>query len=224
MADKVFNIKFNVDGNVGPLKSALDGIRGSFEKLKLPDNLGKNFISTFDKLENEVKNFEAITSKGFQNMGDIGKAEKSYEKITTLFSQLQQEVARIKGVDPNKLLPPEALERTKQLKTAWEGLLKAQQQDINIKAKLSEQNGELEKQRQLLKEIESLSERENKLTNLERNRRSRITAERNKGYDISEISPQLVADLTKFRTELAEIQARKQEIFNNLLPISAIYH
>ena len=204
MADKVFNIKFNVDGNVGPLKAALDGLKGSFEKLKLPDNLGKNFISTFDKLENEVKNFEAITSKGFQNMGDIGKAEKSYEKITTLFSRLQQEVTHIKGVDPNKLLPPEALERTKQLKTAWENLLKAQQQTTNRESQIATQTQEINKQKEALDRLKQV---QTELTKAQKSLpalKGNVTKADNRGLDTT-------AAITKLETAKQTITSLKTE-------------
>ena len=156
MADKVFNIKFNVDANIGPMKSALDGIRSAFDKLKLPDNLGKNFSSVFSKLENEVRNFEAITGKGtFQNMGEINKAEKSYEKITTLFSRLQQEASHIKGIDPNKLLPSQVLEKTKELQKAWLEVQATMNKSSNASAELEKVNGSLQKQSQKLAELKA---------------------------------------------------------------------
>ena len=192
MADKVFNIKFNVDGNVGPLKSALDGLKGSFEKLKLPDNLGKNFISTFDKLENEVKNFEAITSKGFQNIGDIGKAEKSYEKITTLFSRLQQEVAHIKGVDPNKLLPPQVLQKTKDLQKAW----------LEVQATMSKSNGAAV---ELEKVTTALDKQKNKLSELQNE------------YDkLSKLNTQMGSQRGNLTKTLSSQRAQRENILSQM--------
>ena len=89
MADKRFNLVFDVDANIGPIKNAVSGLQGALNKINVPDSFKKNLDSTFTKLSNEIENFEAIASKGFTNMADIGKAEKSFSKITDLLSKLR---------------------------------------------------------------------------------------------------------------------------------------
>jgi hypothetical protein len=43
---------------------------------------------TFSRLATEFDNFEAIIKTGFDDIGNISKAEKSFGKISTLVNQL----------------------------------------------------------------------------------------------------------------------------------------
>jgi hypothetical protein len=48
-----------------------------------------------------------MTKNGFNNMADVKKAETSFSKISKLFNQISLESSKVKGLDPNKLLPKE---------------------------------------------------------------------------------------------------------------------
>ena len=230
MADKVFNIKFNVDGNVGPLKSALDGIRGSFEKLKLPDNLGKNFEGTLSKLENELKHFSELASKPINNMKDVKNIENSYEKVSSLFAKVQSEISHMKGLDPEKLLPSSIIERTKAIQRAFIDYKKAVVEAGKTQSDIGKKETSLEKQVQKFNDagarIEELSNKIKKLKNelktLDNPSANRVAglkaAQTNARNKYGEDSEQYKNATKKYEeaTKAAENYARVQERINKL--------
>ena len=77
MTDKRFSLTFDVNANINPIKAAVNGLQQAFGKLKLSDSLQSSLDKIFSKLNDEIENFESLASKGFTNLGDISKAEKS---------------------------------------------------------------------------------------------------------------------------------------------------
>jgi len=47
MADKTFNINFKATADVSDMRKQFDGLRNTFEKLTIPENLKKGLHSTF---------------------------------------------------------------------------------------------------------------------------------------------------------------------------------
>jgi len=154
MADKKFNITFDVDANITPVKNAISGLQSALSKINIPENFKKGLTDTFTKLDNEIKNFESIASKGFTNLADVNKAEKSFDRVTDLLSKLRTEAARLKGVDPNKLLPKETIDKTKALHSEWVKLKAAMDKGFGNTAEIAKQNQELDKQNNKLEELQ----------------------------------------------------------------------
>lgn len=163
MADKKFNIVFDVDANIGPVKNAVSNLQSALSKINVPDSFKKGLTDTFTKLDNEIKNFESIASKGFTNLADVNKAEKSFDKVTDLLSKLRTEAARLKGVDPNKLLPKETIDKTKALHSEWIKLKAAIDKGFGNTAEITKQTAALDKQREA---VEKLENEQNKLQEL----------------------------------------------------------
>lgn len=155
MADKKFNITFDVDANIGPVKNAVSNLQSALNKINIPDSFKKGLTDTFTKLDNEIKNFESIASKGFTNLADVNKAEKSFDRVTDLLSKLRTETARLKGVDPNKLLPKETIDKTKALHSEWVKLKAQMDKGFGNTAEIAKQNQELDKQNNKLSELQN---------------------------------------------------------------------
>ena len=121
MADKKFTLTFDVEGNLSPIKGAVKDFQSTIKsaKFQIPVGIQGNIDKTISKLNAEIAEFESLTSQGFSNMADIGKAEKSFAKITSLMRQLGSQGEQIKGLDPKKFLPKEILERTAKLEKAF---------------------------------------------------------------------------------------------------------
>ena len=62
----------------------MEDLQKSLKGIKLPDNIGTGLEKTFSRLTAEFDNFEAIVKTGFDDLGNISKAEKSFGKISTL--------------------------------------------------------------------------------------------------------------------------------------------
>lgn len=160
MADKRFNLTFDVNANIDPIKAAANGLQQAFGKLKLSDSLQSSLDKTFSKLNNEIQNFESLASKGFTNLGDVSKAEKSFIKITDLLEQLKNQSKSITGLEPENFLPKESIERVNSLRKSWGDLKKIADKGIENNAKIKAQNSEIKKAEQA---VQNLTSQYNKL-------------------------------------------------------------
>ena len=160
MADKRFNLTFDVNANIDPIKAAANGLQQAFGKLKLSGSLQSSLDKTFSKLNNEIQNFESLASKGFTNLGDVSKAEKSFIKITDLLEQLKNQSKSITGLEPEKFLPKESIERVNSLRKSWGDLKKIADKGIENNAKIKAQNSEIKKAEQA---VQNLTSQYNKL-------------------------------------------------------------
>lgn len=153
MADKKFTLTFDVEGNLSPIKGAVKDFQSTIKsaKFQIPVGIQGNIDKTISKLNAEIAEFESLTSQGFSNMADIGKAEKSFTKITSLMRQLSSQGEQIKGLDPKKFLPKEILDRTAKLEKAFNKL-----GDIKINTKKIESQTEaVRKQREEVEELKT---------------------------------------------------------------------
>lgn len=153
MADKKFTLTFDVEGNLSPIKGAVKDFQSTIKsaKFQIPVGIQGNIDKTISKLNAEIAEFESLTSQGFSNMADIGKAEKSFAKITSLMRQLGSQGEQIKGLDPKKFLPKEILDRTAKLEKAFNKL-----GDIKINTKkIDAQTEAVKKQKEEVEELKT---------------------------------------------------------------------
>ena len=159
MGNQRFQIEFDFNANMGPVKSSIEGLKKSLSEISLPTNMASNFEKIFSKLETEMTEFQALTKNGFANMVDVNKAQASFSKISKLMNQLGLEANRVKGVDPNKFLPKDVQSKVQGLLQKLEVL----QQQQNKKDSYAEK---IQKQTKLIKE------QEKELNNLEIKRKA----------------------------------------------------
>ena len=191
MADKTFQIQFNVDANIGPIKSKVSDLRNAFNNVKLPDNIRKSLEATFQNLSKEITNFESLANKGFSNMADVNKANRSFDKIVNSFSKLQTQIKNLKGVDANKLLPIDTLKRVQTLQKDWE--------------KLRAETGKGLDTSNIIADLDKISD---KLTDIKAKRKELIEANKSMGSQKGGYTTQL----TKLETERTTKLARATEL------------
>ena len=88
MTNNKYTLWFDFEGNINPIKASVQALQKSLKDIKIPDNIGAGLEKTFSRLSSEFDNLEAIVKTGFDDIGNISKAEKSFGKITELISQL----------------------------------------------------------------------------------------------------------------------------------------
>ena len=110
MSNKQETIIFNLQANIDQIKSAANEINNTFSKLNLPPSIQKSLNGTFSKLTTEIRDFEVAANRGFNNLKDTTKAEKSVDKIVTLFESLKVQAKDLSGMDLSKFLPEETSE------------------------------------------------------------------------------------------------------------------
>lgn len=109
---QTININFDASMDIKQVASAVQNIGKEFDilKSKMPQGLSKRFTSDLQKLEEELNNFSSASSN-MKNLGDIGKADKSLEKIVTLYKKLQQEASDIGNLDVSSFLPDDIVKK-----------------------------------------------------------------------------------------------------------------
>ena len=160
--NEVFKLTIDVDAEIKNARAAAESLQKSFSKINLSDSIRNNLNKTFSNLEKELTNFETMTSKPFKNMGDIQKAEKSFENITNLFDQLKVTAKNVQGIDLEKIMPKDfvrQLDRVKDLyKTVTREAIEAgkeqQKAASNAKKAIADQNKELKELQKTQKELE----------------------------------------------------------------------
>lgn len=195
MADKRFNLTFDVNANIDPIKAAANGLQQAFGKLKLSDSLQSSLDKTFSKLNNEIQNFESLASKGFTNLSDVSKAEKSFIKITDLLEQLKIQSKSITGLEPEKFLPKESIERVNSLRKSWGDLKKIVDKGIENNAKIKAQNSEIKKAEQA---IQNLTFQYNKLNSENKSLSS------SKGINTKQIN--------EYKTQIEEVRKAQEQL------------
>lgn len=155
MANQRFNIQFDFQANMAPIQSSIADLQKKLSGITLPPNLATSFEKLFGKLETEMSQFEALTKNGFGNMVDVNKAQAAFSRISKLMNQIGIEAGRVKGLDPNKLIPKEAQSRVDGLKKKL-GELQAQQAKKDSYAEsIKKQNELINKQQRALSDLET---------------------------------------------------------------------
>lgn len=151
MANQKFNITFDANLNISQMKSALGEIQSSLAKLHLPQNVGKGLQETFQRLNQEVKNFEELSSKKINTKSDYGKLEKSLETIFSLYEKLEKSykgLSGLNGKDLEKLFPENVAKNINNARQALENynkeLKKVRSNVINQSKKVAGIEGKIE--------------------------------------------------------------------------------
>lgn len=214
MANQRFNIQFDFQANMGPVKSQITELQKTLSNINLPPNLAANFEGLFGKLEAEMSNFQAMTKNGFSGMADVNKAQTAFARISKLINQINAEATKVKGIDPNKLIPKEAQKRVQSLKEKL-GQLQTQQAKKNNYAE------EIKKQTDLIKKQEAalngLKAKQNALTKENSVLGAAKGAEASKKKGAETASQKIVSEMkalegTKGGKSSAEYKALGQEL------------
>lgn len=203
MADKRFNLTFDVNANIEPIRKSVNELYNSFKALQnAPDGLKKGIENTFSKLSEEIENFEAIASKGFTNMSDVSKAEKSFNKINDLIAKLSNQMGQVKGLDPKKFLPQDNIKKAQELQRSWKKLQDTVNKGLGNSAEITKQNQQLEKQN---KELEKIQSKRDALS------KANVTYGQEKGVLSKSLTADKKAaeDLVKKMSELEKVKGAK---------------
>ena len=122
MADKRFNLVFDLEANIKPIKAAVSELEKAFSGIKLPQNLETSISKTLSKVSKEIGNFESLSLDGFTNISDLTKAEKSFERIVDGLRELRLQASKTLGLEPEKLIPKKALDSITELNKIWNKL------------------------------------------------------------------------------------------------------
>lgn len=146
-------IVFDVEANISQIKEAATQISNTFNKLSLPQKLKNDFTGTFNKLTNEIRDFEVRANKGFNSLKDAQGAEKSIDKIVGLFENLKVQAKDMSGMDLSKFIPDSIVNKLKQYKNLLGEINKLQSR--NNSKEISDQTKAIEQQKNKVQGLEN---------------------------------------------------------------------
>lgn len=125
----------DVEARVDKARKALSDFSKSLGNVNLSDSMTSDVQKTLGKLEQELTNFQGLSSKEILSEKDAKQVQKSFEKIGDLLNTLSAQAKTIKSADLSKLVPKEALNQLKDFGATLKDL-KSQQKTLY--AELSE--------------------------------------------------------------------------------------
>lgn len=118
-----FTLTFDAQLNINQMKGALSQIQSTLNGLHLPQNIARGLQGTFDKLSNEIQNFEVAIGKDITSKADFKKIENQADKIGEAFRRLKIQVGSLTGLsgkELEKLFPISVTQNIKKASSAIE--------------------------------------------------------------------------------------------------------
>ena len=102
MADKKINITLDIGANISQVKSAINTLRGDFEKLGF-DKGTTNIQNLFKNLDSALLDLEKKSNTALTGLSDARGVERSIERVTGLIRTLGAEITELGGKTPEAL-------------------------------------------------------------------------------------------------------------------------
>ena len=156
-------IVFDIRGNIEPIKQSALQLRQIFDKMDLSDNIKKSFLSTFSKLDRELRAFEVKGSNGFEKITDTKSAIKNVQNIIDCFEDLKIQAKDIGNFKIDKIVSSNTMQSLKKYQKTLEQLEVLQKKD-NTSAIAKAQDAltkALDKQSQAQKKVAEAQDKAN---------------------------------------------------------------
>ena len=154
---KNFTLNFDASMNISQIKSAISEMQKAFSGLKLSQGLNTNIQNTFKNINDEIENFEELTSKSFHSLSEISKASSSFEKIISYYKQLEKYGKEITSIDKDKFFSKIVVDN---ITKANKALQKYYKELEEIPDEIEKSNKALEKQKE---DLDNLIQKRNAL-------------------------------------------------------------
>ena len=103
MPNKKFNLIFDASMNISQVKAAVGEIQKSLSGVSMPQNISTRFAKTFEKLNQEIANFEQQAAKGLTEIGDFKSLTKSGQNILKYYQDIQAAVRQLGNLSDREL-------------------------------------------------------------------------------------------------------------------------
>ena len=122
-------IVFDIKGNIEPIKQSALQLRQIFDKMDLSDNIKKSFLSTFSKLDKELRAFEVKGNNGFEKITDTKNAIKNVQNIIDCFEDLKIQAKDVSNFKIDKIVSSNTVQSLKKYQKTLEQLEALQKKD-----------------------------------------------------------------------------------------------
>ena len=103
MPNKKFNLVFDASMNISQVKAAVGEIQKSLSGVSMPQNISTRFTKTFEKLNQEIANFEQQAAKGLTEIGDFKNITKAGQNILKYYQDIQATVRQLGNLSDKEL-------------------------------------------------------------------------------------------------------------------------
>lgn len=103
MPNKKFNLVFDASMNISQVKTAVGEIQKSLSGVSMPQNISTRFTKTFEKLNQEIANFEQQAAKGLNEIGDFKNITKAGRNILKYYQDIQNTVRQLGNLSDKEL-------------------------------------------------------------------------------------------------------------------------
>lgn len=194
----------DVNAKVDKAKAAIKSLETMLGDFNLGEGITKSLNSTFSKLDKEFINFQALSSKELFNTKDLAKVEKSFDNIMDLINTLEVQTRNIKGIDIEKLIPSDFLNKSKGIRQELKGLIKewdAAQNELN-----KSQEGKRKEIEALEKQLDSQNQARARAAEAEKKYQKAIERSNKADRDVTDIKDQI--DKKKEQLKLLEKESQ----------------
>ena len=102
MVSQEYKIRATMD--IGDVVSNVSAMQKSFNRLKLPDNIGSNLSKKFAEFASEYDRYQKKIAGGIKTQGDYNQVEKSLNRMRTLYQEIGTEAKKVSNLDLSKML------------------------------------------------------------------------------------------------------------------------
>ena len=163
MPNKKFNIVFDASMNISQVKTAVGEIQKSLSGVSMPQNISTRFAKTFEKLNQEIANFEQQAAKGLTEISDFRNITKSGQNILKCYQDIQATIRQLGNLSDKelaKLFPADVsakIEKANKAMQEYSDTIK--KTETQIKNQTSKINTQTKKVKELEQQLEDLKQK-----------------------------------------------------------------
>ena len=120
----VVNMTIKANMDISQMSGSISQMQGILQKLKLPDDMRKQFNSLFSTATADLEKYQSKLQSGFKTKRDVTGLEKIGRGLEATFSSIEKEWNRLQGLDISKLvtLDPSSQARIKEIENSFKTL------------------------------------------------------------------------------------------------------
>ena len=164
MSGQKYELQFVGKINLEEIKSKLTQMQNQLGNLNLSKGMSKSFNTIFDKLQDEIRNFQSLAASGSVDQTSMKSLISSYDKIEKLIQKIGIETKELNSLGIENLLPADTLEKFKKINGALEQLKSLMDFQSTVPGQLADLGKQADESKdkisQLNKELEELNNKQ----------------------------------------------------------------
>ena len=214
MPNKKFNIDFDASMNISKVKIAVGEIQKSLSGVSMPQNISTRFARTFEKLNQEIANFEQQAAKGLNEIGDFKNITRAGQNILKCYQDIQAAVRQLGNLSDKelaKLFPADIsakIEKANKAMQEYSDTIK--KTETQIKSQTSKINTQTKKVKELEQQLEDLKQKKDVVSDIDFRTFAKEISSAQKALD--NLNKKMEEDNGEFKKAKALLEAKQIEL------------